>query len=87
MTGIDKIWETILDHRKRLINAGELEAKRQRQALDWMWSLIEEGLRDRFRRNPYIKKHLPEVSREVEKGITTPTIAATRLLSYLDDRK
>jgi LAO/AO transport system kinase len=52
-----------------------------------MWSLIEEGLRDRFRRNPYIKKHLPEVSREVEKGITTPTIAATRLLSYLDDRK
>jgi LAO/AO transport system kinase len=87
MTGIDKIWETILDHRKRLINAGELEAKRQRQALDWMWSLIEEGLRDRFRRNPHVKKHLPEVSREVEKGITTPTIAATRLLSYLDDRK
>lgn len=84
MTGINKIWETILDHRKRLMDAGELEAKRKRQALDWMWSLIEEGLRDRFRRNPRVRNHLPEVSREVEKGITTPTIAATRLLEYLD---
>ena len=84
MTGIDEIWETILDHRKKFISSGELEAKRKRQALDWMWSLVEEGLRDRFRKNPLVKSNLPKISREVEEGFTTPTIAATRLLEYLD---
>jgi LAO/AO transport system kinase len=48
LDGIDKIWQTILDHRKKLESSGELADKRRKQALDWMWALVEEGLRDRF---------------------------------------
>ncbi len=87
MTGIDKIWETILDHRERFISAGELEIKRKQQAIDWMWSLVEEGLHERFRKNSHVRNHLSEISREVAEGKTTPTIAAARLLAYLDYRE
>ena len=84
LTGIQNIWETILDHRKRNIEAGEIELKRKQQALAWMWSLMEEGLKERFYKNPEVKKRLGKISRKVEDGITTPTIAAEELLSCLD---
>ncbi len=86
MTGIRQIWETVLDHRKKLIDAGELNLKRKQQSLAWMWSLVEEGLKERFRRNPDVKKCLGKISRKVEDGTTTPTIAAEELLSCLEQK-
>jgi len=86
MTGINQIWETVLDHRKKLMDAGELDIKRKQQALAWMWSLVEEGLKERFRRNPEVKKCLGKISRKVEDGTTTPTIAAEELLSCLEQK-
>jgi LAO/AO transport system kinase len=86
MIGIQQIWETVLDHRKKLIDAGELDIKRKQQSLAWMWSLVEEGLKERFRKNPEVKKCLRTISRKVEDGATTPTIAAEKLLSCLDQK-
>ncbi len=83
LTGIQEIWETILDHREKFVAHGELELKRRRQAIAWMWSLVEEGLKEHFRKNEEIKKRLPKISGDVERGITTPTIAAKELLSCL----
>ncbi len=83
-TGIRKIWQTVLDHRSKLSDAGELTERRRKQALDWLWSLIEEGLKNRFRQNPDVKKRLPEIRRAVEKGDVAATIAAEELLFLLD---
>jgi len=86
MDGIDDIWRTILDHRKKTEASGELAAKRSQQALDWMWALVEEGLIDRFYKNPAIEKSLPAIIKAVEKGETGPTIAAQELL-FLNDQQ
>jgi LAO/AO transport system kinase len=86
MTGIREIWQTVLTHRDKLTASGELEQKRRRQALDWMWSLIEEGLKHRFNQNPEVKKRIPKLTRAVEKGITAPTLAAEELLFFLDNQ-
>lgn len=83
--GIAEIWETIHSHRARLEKAGTLEEKRRSQALDWMWSMVEEGLEQRFRRHPEVKKNLAAIQRAVEKGETAPTVAADRLLFFLDN--
>ncbi len=83
-SGILKIWETILEHRRLYLESGALENKRRQQALDWMWSLLKEGLRKRFFSNPNIVKRLPQVTRRVEKGEITPTAAADELLFSLD---
>ncbi len=87
MTGIDEIWEIILDHRKKLTASGELETKRKKQGLDWLWFLLEEGLKERFYQNPNVKKLLPKIEKAVEKGTTSPAIAANELLFSLDDTK
>ncbi|MBW2011688.1 MAG: methylmalonyl Co-A mutase-associated GTPase MeaB [Deltaproteobacteria bacterium] len=85
MTGIDEIWEIISDHRKKVTASGDLETKRKKQSLDWLWFLLEEGLKERFYQNPNVKKLLPKIEKAVEKGTTSPAIAANELLSSLDD--
>jgi LAO/AO transport system kinase len=83
-TGIAEVWETICDHHKRLTASGALGEKRKKQALDWMRSLLEQGLRDWFYLIPSVKKSLPELSWAVEKGTVTPTAAARQLLASLN---
>lgn len=86
MTGIEDIWKTICRHRTEMTETGEIQSKRKAQALDWMWSLVEEGLRDRFYRHPRIAELLPKITREVENGEIAPTAAAVQLLFSLDNR-
>ncbi|MDM8522369.1 methylmalonyl Co-A mutase-associated GTPase MeaB [Desulfococcaceae bacterium HSG8] len=84
VAGIDNIWRTISDHREKLSEAGELEEKRRSQSLDWMWSMVEDGLKERFYKNEKVKKSLTRLTLEVEKGITAPTLAANELLHLMD---
>jgi LAO/AO transport system kinase len=86
-TGIDAFWGEIERFRKVMTESGELEAKRQRQAVDWMWMLIDSGLRSRFRQHPLVKHGLETISRAVAGGAQTPAAAACRLLGYLDTSK
>jgi LAO/AO transport system kinase len=62
-----------------------LEEKRRQQAVDWMWSLVDDGLKERFIRQPDVKKQLPRILREVERGALASTAAADRLLFLLDN--
>jgi len=84
MDGIEDIWQTILDHKEKLEISGELMEKRSKQSLDWMWALVEEGLIDRFYKNPGVEKSLPNIVKSVKTGITGPTIAAHKLLCLHD---
>lgn len=84
-TGIKEIWDTVLEHRKKLLSTGELEIKRKEQALDWMSFLIKEGLDEWFYKNPYVRKMIPKLEKEVEGGMTAPTTAADKLLLLLED--
>jgi LAO/AO transport system kinase len=86
MTGIDAIWKTVLRHREVFSASRELEEKRRQQAVDWMWSLVDDGLKERFVRQPDIKKQLPRILREVERGTLASTAAADKLLFMLDNR-
>jgi len=85
MIDIDVIWDTVTEHHRKLRQTGELIANRKKQAVDWMWSLVKEGLNDRFYQNPEVKKILPETVKEVENGTIASTIAANRLLDLLDN--
>ena len=85
LTGIEAIWNTVREHREKLSGSGELAAKRKAQAVAWMWSLIDEGLTERFARHPDVKKQLPRIMREVERGNLAPTTAAEKLLFSLDN--
>lgn len=83
--GIEQIWNTVLKHRQIMMEAGEFGLNRQAQALDWMWMLVEQGLKERFRNNPRVGALLPDLTRKVKSGQLEPTVAAGRLLFSLDN--
>lgn len=78
--GIAPLWDAIVACRDALAASGELAAKRRRQALAWMWHLIDTGLRERFRADPRVASLLPGVLAQVGDGTLTPTAAAAQLL-------
>jgi LAO/AO transport system kinase len=85
LDGVEALWETILDHRRRLEASGELAARRRQQSLDWLEELLLEGLRQRFFRHPEVRRRLPELRREVARGAASPAQAAEMLLFLLDN--
>ncbi len=82
--GMVEFWTEIERYREITTQTGEFEAKRKKQALDWMWSLIESGLHQFFRSHPQVHAALPKLSNQVAGGTTTPNAAAQRLLAYLE---
>jgi LAO/AO transport system kinase len=84
LTGIDEIWAVVLKHRQIMTDSCELDQNRRTQSLAWMWSLVEEGLKDRFKHHPKVQQHLPQLLRQVENGMLSPTAAACQLLFFLD---
>jgi len=79
-TGIGDVWETILAHTAALESSGEREARRKEQARQWMWSLLEEGLRDSFRTHPEVSSRIDSLERAVQNLEISPAAAARTLL-------
>ena len=87
ISGIAEIWQMVMKFHKKFSASGELNHKRQKQALDWLWSLVEDGLKERFHTNPEIQKRLDQITRAVAKGETAPTLAADKLLFFIDNQR
>ncbi|HSL19655.1 MAG TPA: methylmalonyl Co-A mutase-associated GTPase MeaB [Methylomirabilota bacterium] len=78
--GLDEIRDLIVEHRQRLEASGELERRRSAQALHWMWSLVDDGLRAAVREHPAVRERLAGLERDVVAGRTTATAAAEAIL-------
>jgi LAO/AO transport system kinase len=83
--GLKTVWETVQDYHRRMTAAGELQVKRKGQALEWMWFLVEEGLKERFHRHPEIRRQLDRTVTKVRQGDVGPSTAARELLFLLDN--
>ncbi len=82
-SGIAAFWEGVLAHRRALEASGELAARRRRQARAWLWSLVEEGLREQLRSHPAVAGRIPLLEKEVEALRMTPAAAAREILDVL----
>jgi LAO/AO transport system kinase len=79
-TGIDTVWEAIVEHTAVLEPSGERQARRNEQARQWMWSLVEEGLRSSFRAHPDVSSQIDALEGAVQSLEITPAAAARALL-------
>ena len=81
--GIPEFWAEIERYRSIMTNSGELDGKRRKQSVDWMWNMIDSGLRHYFREFPAVHSALPGMSHDVAEGRMTPGSAAQKLLGFL----
>lgn len=83
-TGIDEFWDTVLEHREVLTEAGEFEENRRRQQVDWMWSMVHDELLERLSAAPAVREIREQVERHVSEGTITATQGTTRILDAFD---
>jgi LAO/AO transport system kinase len=79
-TGLGELWETVERHRQVLADAGEFEARRRAQQVDWTWQMVRDTVLDRLLSNPAVRKARAEVERQVLAGELTPAMAAQQIL-------
>ena len=81
--GMVEFWGEIERYRDIMTKSGELEEKRKKQALNWMWNMIESGLHHFFKHHADVHAALPMLTRDVAEGRATPGFAAHKLLAFL----
>jgi LAO/AO transport system kinase len=79
-TGLMQLWDAVEHHRQVLTDAGEFEARRRTQQVDWTWQLVRDEVLDRVLANPAVRKARAEVERQVLAGELTPALAAQQIL-------
>lgn len=79
-TGLTEMWDAVERHRQVLTEAGEFEARRREQQVDWTWQMVRNTVLDRVFSNPAVRKIRADVERQVREGKLTATVAAQQIL-------
>ncbi len=82
--GIEAAWAEMQRFRESL--AAEMPANREEQALRWLVSEIEEGLREAFEGDPELKRARAGMEEAVRSGRSAAPVAAARLLRRILNR-
>jgi len=82
-TGIDTMWQKILDHRKAMSASGEFAARRKEQQVKWMWSMLEQRMMARLRSDSAIRAKVRKIEFEVADSRITPALAAEQIADML----
>src|ERR1700730_14689629 len=64
-SGIDTIWQKILDHRTAMNASGEFDARRRDQQVKWMWSMFEQLTMARLRSDASVRAKVIRIETEV----------------------
>jgi LAO/AO transport system kinase len=78
--GLRELWETVLKHRDVLTAAGEFDARRRTQQVDWTWAMVRDTVLDRVLTHPAVRRMRVEIERQVRDGELTPALAAQQIL-------
>lgn len=78
--GIEKAWETMQQYYTIMVANSELEQRRCKQHVVWMWNHIREQIMTRFKSNPEVQREIHNFEKLVADGEVTPGMAADELL-------
>jgi LAO/AO transport system kinase len=81
--GIAELWAAVLDHRERMTQSGELEARRRDQQVKWMWAMLEERMVARLRSSTMLRSKLPQIEAAVAAGKISASLAVEEIAAAL----
>ena len=83
-TGVAELWDAVLRHRQVLTDAGEFEARRRAQQVEWTWAMVRDAVLDRVLNAASVRAIKADVERRVRDGELTPAMAAQEILRAAD---
>lgn len=83
-TGVAELWDAVLRHRQVLTDAGEFEARRRAQQVEWTWAMVRDAVLDRVLNAASVRAIKSDVERRVRDGELTPALAAQEILRAAD---
>lgn len=87
-TGIDTIWDNIMDYCSHTQQNGYFDQRRSEQAKYWMYETINEQLKDGFYQQALVKEQIPDFEKKVLNDEMSSFVAAFKLLkTYFDEVK
>ena len=84
--GLDRLWQTVLDHEVHARASGYFAQRRSEQARHWFHQTLEQGLRDSFYGDSRIGERMRELEDVVLAGDKSAAEAAEDLLAMWRDR-
>jgi LAO/AO transport system kinase len=78
--GVDTVWNEIERRHAALAGSSELAARRREQNLRWLWSTVEDQLRQTVHTHAAVRAIRADLEREVLTGTMSPAAAARRIL-------
>ena len=82
-SGIDDIWRIIVERTRQRERSGALKAQRSAQAANWMWSLVDEQIRETLQQTDAIRRVAEDAEREVRIGALSPVLGAQAIVRAL----
>jgi LAO/AO transport system kinase len=82
-SGIDALWQKILDHRKIMTASGEFATRRREQQVKWMWSMLEQRIMARLRNDGSVRSKVKRIEADVAGGRISPSLAAEHISEML----
>lgn len=84
--GVEKLWAEVQRHHAVMEEAGEIQARRARQQVDWMWSMVNEQLLNRLQSSQAVRQITDRVQDDVRTAKTTASLAAAEILKAFDSQ-
>jgi len=82
-SGIDDIWRIIVERTRNRERSGALKAQRSAQAATWMWSLVDEQIRETLQQTEAIRRVSEDAERDVRSGALSPELGAQAIVRAL----
>ena len=84
-TGIEELWQKVLEHRTAMNASGDFAQRRREQQVKWMWTMLEQRLMARLRADPALRGKVKAIEREVADAHVTPAVAAEQIAALLKE--
>lgn len=66
--GFAEVWETVLLHNKKFKESGELQQKRQKQSIAWMWNLLDDKFTNHIFTIPEVKDSVQNMTNAIDQN-------------------
>lgn len=80
---LEELWKLVIEFVDNTHNSGAHENRRQEQSIEWMHSMIEEELRNRFLRSEKVQQLLPDIEAQVANNTLPATTAVHRIMDEI----